>query len=138
MRPHEAILLCGVRQYAAYSGYGGSFTCEGPHADAEGGDVEGATLVAIDAVPYQGLERDRQYEPPAMHRELTKLWAALSGDGAPPADAGPAADGAAGSSGAPRRPPEPFATGNWGCGVFGGDARLKVPLHTYMHACMHT
>ena len=56
----------------------------------------------------------RQYDDGAMLRELRKLRAAL-GDGgeAERADGGAAA---------------PFATGNWGCGVFGGDARLKALL----------
>ena len=52
-----------------------------------------------------------------MLRELTKLRAALSADG-----------GIASVEQALRDAPRPLATGNWGCGVFGGDARLKALL----------
>ena len=108
MRDHEAILLQGVRQFAEYTGYGYAFACAGP---AEDRARAGEEVVALDALMGGGA---RQYDDGAMLRELRKLRAAL-GDGgeAERADGGAAA---------------PFATGNWGCGVFGGDARLKALL----------
>ena len=110
MRPTEAIRLSGIRQYADYTGYGGSFECAGPHAEVEGSVAE---VVAIDAVPYVCAVggASAQYHDKAMLRELTKLVAALH----EPDLSSPST-------------PRPFATGNWGCGVFGGDARLKALL----------
>jgi poly(ADP-ribose) glycohydrolase len=108
MRGHEAILIEGVRQYTRYSGYGGSFRCDG----APEAPMPAERVLAIDAECYYGRDTSTQYLRPAMLRELTKLRAALSDGGIADARSTPAA----------------FATGNWGCGVFGGDARLKALL----------
>jgi hypothetical protein len=177
MRPHEAVLLRGVVQYASYSGYGARFACEGARAvDAQSGGAPGERVLAIDAVPYAwgAAGAAGQYATDAMLRELRKLRASLGdnecaaheGDGddddgpaavasasaaaaaaasdslslpppkrvtrrsgaadeSPSAAASPAKGGAPAGASARRRP---FATGNWGCGVFGGDARLKALL----------
>ena len=58
-------------------------------------------VVCIDAIPFRS--GDKQYEPVAMLRELEKVRIGLSGVGS-----------------------KNFATGNWGCGVFGGDPKLKA------------
>ena len=180
MRPHEAVLLTGVKQYATYSGYGDRFECTGPAegpsdnsaAGAAGGakrrtrgrgapaapsasvaadadaDGVGEHLIAIDAVPYAFQMGARaQYNQDAMLRELLKLRAAL-GDGGGYDDEQTAAQAPGEGEPSPKRPAtkgkhaaavtgsieggsgsrRPFATGNWGCGVFGGDARLKALL----------
>ena len=138
MRPHEAVLICGAKQYAAYTGYGGSFECAGAHDDGTGD--EGSHIVALDATYYPGAEGAGQFAEAHMCRELVKLTAALADDGgefAQPERKGGrkgkwgrgAADEGAGA--ATRRHPSrgrPFATGNWGCGIFGGDPPLKALL----------
>ena len=133
MRPSEAIVIDGVRQYASYRGYGGGFTYTGPY-DTTHGDQWGPgpaaarfgppeTVVAIDAKCYYFEDPENQYSGSSMLRELTKLRAAL-GDGGPlPRDGGEGDLSL--STLSPRRA---FATGNWGCGVFGGDARHKALL----------
>ena len=117
MRPREAILLQGIRQYASYEGYGHRFECSGAHA----GTGQPEHIICLDALNYAYGVGDvaAQYSarPSGMLRELTKLRAALSADG-----------GIASVEQAPRDAPRPLATGNWGCGVFGGDARLKALL----------
>ena len=174
MRPHEAVLLTGIRQYASYSGYGDRFECTGPvvatalpaigeteekskgaRRTRRGVAVEAATttgtagggggehLIAIDAVPYAFQAGARaQYARDAMLRELTKLRASLGGGGGYDDEKlnvrGAGGDGdepaakrkatAGGSTDSPLTPRRAFATGNWGCGVFGGDARLKALL----------
>ena len=161
MRPHEAIPLTGIQQYASYSGYGSRFACEGPYkkassaaAGAASGGSSGEHIIAIDAVPYAFNEAGAmgQYTQDAMLRELLKLRAAL-GEGGGYDDeeqqAAAAAEGGAPESSSPSKKPRTrlaktaeatmalssgsgsrraFATGNWGCGVFGGDARLKSLL----------
>lgn len=155
MRPHEAILIRNVRQYSGYTGYGGGFRCTGPHdtthgeawaagpASARAGPPE--HVLAIDASCYYYVDSSTQYESPAMLRELTKLRAALLDGGILELEepVAPVRQPVKRSLGAdsPRAPPDPddggsstlerrraFATGNWGCGVFGGDARLKALL----------
>jgi len=68
-------------------------------------------IVAIDAVPYGARENLIQFEQNNMLRELQKAYAGFQ-----PLDATILAD------------PFPIATGNWGCGVFGGDVQLKSLL----------
>jgi len=113
MRANEAIVLSGIRQYAGFTGYGGSFECTGAHHDIAGST---AHVLAVDATPYLG-STGRQYRPEQMLRELTKLCAGLSDEAWPAASPHTA-----------RTSQLPYATGNWGCGVFGGDLRLKALL----------
>jgi len=111
MGPEEAITIVGAQQYSNYSGYGGSFAFAGPCTAKRGGPADGKKrlgphIVALDALEFPG---GSQYEPPLVLRELTKAYTACLGD---------LEEGAG-----VRR--EAFATGNWGCGVFGGDPQLK-------------
>ena len=102
----EAVEVAGVEQYSEYSGYGDSFRFEGRHKDATPRDAGGrrlTTVVAMDAISFRG-DKAVQFRRPAVERELNKAFAAFRG-------AGPA-----------------VATGNWGCGAFGGDPRLKLAV----------
>ena len=57
----------------------------------------------MDAISFRG-DKAVQFQQAAVERELNKAFAAFRGGG-------PA-----------------IATGNWGCGAFGGDPRLKLVL----------
>ena len=97
----------GCEQYSRYSGYSNSFRFEGNYIDTTPRDAYGRRLcqiVAIDATPY--TYPATQYEEKAFLRELNKAYAGFHSwkEGAPLAA---------------------VATGNWGCGVFNGDPRLK-------------
>ena len=59
-----------------------------------------------------------QFRQDKIDRELTKALVAFSGGGR---DLGAFSVGA-------RAPLEAVATGNWGCGAFGGDPRLKLVI----------
>jgi len=112
MLPNEAVFIVGTRQYSRYGGYGHSFHFDGPHlpdpdAPADERGRRGPHIVAFDALD---LPHTRQYEPECILRELLKAYVACLGD--PSEDAGDRQVG--------------FATGNWGCGVFGGDPQLKA------------
>mmetsp|Transcript_99307 Transcript_99307/g.309430 ORF Transcript_99307/g.309430 Transcript_99307/m.309430 type:complete len:475 (-) Transcript_99307:232-1656(-) len=107
----EVIFIVGAQQFSRYKGYGGSFAFDGPYTDVPRGAADkrnrvGPHIVALDALVFPG---NAQYQEGLIHRELTKAYAACLGD--PCEDAGE------------RR--QAFATGNWGCGVFGGDPQLK-------------
>lgn len=111
MGPEEAITIVGAQQYSHYSGYGGSFAFAGMCTTGRDGPPDGLKrlgphIVALDALVFPG---GRQYEEPFLLRELTKAYTACLGD---------LEEGAGARRGA-------FATGNWGCGVFGGDPQLK-------------
>lgn len=102
----EAVEVVGVEQYSEYSGYGDSFRFEGRHKDATPRDASNRRLtavVAMDAISFRG-DKAVQFQQAAVERELNKAFAAFRGGG-------PA-----------------IATGNWGCGAFGGDPRLKLVL----------
>jgi poly(ADP-ribose) glycohydrolase len=123
MLDNEAILIRGAEQFAEYSGYGSGFLFTGPHTDSNPTDkrnVRCVSIVAIDAEP-QGYADQDEYDAATLVRELDKAYCGFSfviaGD-----DRG---------SGAMR----PVATGNWGCGAFGGDRELKT-LQQWMAATM--
>ena len=110
MRANEAIVFIGAEQFSQHTGYGASFDYDGPYTDPSLTTDQNAFLssyiVAIDAVNVGMGEDAAQYLQPLILRELTKAWAGFDLDDAP----------------------KNVATGNWGCGVFGGDAELKSVL----------
>ncbi|CAB3361186.1 Hypothetical predicted protein [Cloeon dipterum] len=110
MLEKEAIIICGAQQFCKYDGYGSSFQWESNFNDVTPRDSSGrlcVSVVALDAIPFYG-RKSRQYEVGNMDRELNKAFAGFMVD-----------EGAESI---------PVATGNWGCGVFGGDPKLKSVL----------
>ncbi|XP_050346988.1 poly(ADP-ribose) glycohydrolase isoform X2 [Nymphalis io] len=111
LKPNEALMIIGCEQYSKYSGYGHSFQWAGAHEDDTPRDSSGrrrCAVLAIDAAPV--ARRRREHSAPAVLRELDKAWIGFSfftGDAAGPHFPG-------------------VATGNWGCGAFGGSAPLKL------------
>ena len=109
MRESEAIVLRGAERFASTSGYARSLAYAGPFADpcpraADGTpDVE---LVAMDAVDYRRSNAQAQFGEPAIRRELGKARSGFRRDARQ----------------------LPIATGNWGCGAFGGDLPLKAVI----------
>ena len=80
-------------------------------------------VVAMDALYSQKAKGKRQYTPDGMVRELRKsLCAFLPCESAHVGGDGGGGDDAADVS------LLPVATGNWGCGAFGGDPQLKALL----------
>jgi poly(ADP-ribose) glycohydrolase len=102
MGPLEAIVLRGAERYALTSGYAFSLRYAGPFHDPHP-DVE---LVAIDAIDHRKPGVPSPFEEAAMRRELDKARAGFRRDARNLT----------------------IATGNWGCGVFGGDPALKAIL----------
>jgi len=114
MEPQEAIQIIGAEQFSHYTGYmfklrfGGDFVDES--ARWPDGTVQSAVL-AMDALDLRGLDTSLsgQMSTESMLRELNKSAAAFA-----PVDA----------EGLAHFPI--VATGNWGCGAFGGFAPLKA------------
>lgn len=109
MRDDEAIVLHGSERFSRTRGYATSLEYAGRMLDPSPRAADGTphtTIVAIDAVDYGRRDRRPQFEEAAMLRELGKARAGFGRE-------------------AQQRP---IATGNWGCGAFGGDLPLKAVL----------
>jgi len=112
----EAIQVLGGEQFSAYSGYARGLRYAGDHRDSAPRAADGTVLVSIlamDALDLRGGDNclDAQMSTKNMLRDLNKSLAAFT-----PVDT---------------ESLERFslvATGNWGCGAFGGCAELKALL----------
>ncbi|OWA53691.1 Poly(ADP-ribose) glycohydrolase [Hypsibius exemplaris] len=112
--PNEAVIITGAERFSDYSGYGDTFTCAGPHVDNVPRDTWGrrmTQIVAIDA--YKFGKTETQYQQEFLLRELNKAYVGFcrGADHVTP-------DG----------PLSAVCTGNWGCGAFRGEPRLKFLL----------
>ena len=108
----ESILIMGAEQFSSYTGYSGTFTYTGPHEDTNPVDScsrRCVSIVAIDATRYSG-SLDQQFQKESILRELNKAYCGFTH----------------GADGENRTLVTPIATGNWGCGAFGGNKPLKT------------
>ncbi|CAG9533606.1 unnamed protein product [Cercopithifilaria johnstoni] len=106
MHHNEAIVICGAERFSDYGGYGSSFRWR-PMGKVDSFPRDRfnrlcCELVAIDALPFSN--RHEQFNVKLVDRELLKAYVGFAVN-----------DGMT----------KPVATGNWGCGVFGGDLHLK-------------
>uniref|UniRef100_A0A3Q2TU85 poly(ADP-ribose) glycohydrolase n=1 Tax=Fundulus heteroclitus TaxID=8078 RepID=A0A3Q2TU85_FUNHE len=106
---NECLIVTGTEQYSKYSGYAESykwqesFKDETPRDDWQRRCTE---IVAIDAVKYRHFLE--QFLPEKITRELNKAYCGFY------------------RSNINVKHLPAVATGNWGCGAFGGDTRLKA------------
>ncbi|XP_057682985.1 poly(ADP-ribose) glycohydrolase [Corythoichthys intestinalis] len=105
----ECLIITGTQQYSKYTGYAQTYTFCSSHQDTTLRDDwqrRCTEIVAIDALPFRNYLE--QFRPTRIERELNKAFCGFA------------------------RPGEhsnnlsAVATGNWGCGVFGGDTCLKA------------
>eukprot|EP00158_Paraphelidium_tribonemae_P008872 Partr_v1_DN28712_c3_g1_i4_m62941 putative Poly (ADP-ribose) glycohydrolase len=104
----EALVVTGVYRFSRYSGYSSSFRFDGA-VDSLGDPL---SFICIDATHF-GNGGDRMLKQlgyASIKRELDKLLVGFSGNHNQPLDN------------------RKIATGNWGCGAFGGDVQLKFLL----------
>ena len=109
MEPHEAVLITGAERFSAYSGYGNLFDYIGPFIDPNPIDDEGRKYVNIVAMDAIVADHD-EFSPQMIERDINKAYVAFS--------ANTSMDKADEKS--------PVASGNWGCGAFGGNKELKT------------
>lgn len=105
----EALIITGVEQFNRGSGYASSFCWAGSYQDPTPVDSWGRRMcqvTAIDALHFT-KQPQVQYRPIVIGRELNKAYAGFR-----VLDRSPGL-------------PIAIATGNWGCGAFRGDPRLK-------------
>lgn len=108
---NECLIITGTQQFSKYTGYSQTYKWAGRHHDSTPRDEwqrRCTEIVAIDALQFRSFME--QFKPAKIDRELNKAYVGFA------------------------RPEESsetlsaVATGNWGCGVFGGDTRLKALL----------
>ena len=151
MEDTESILIRGAEQFSAYSGFGSSFHCTGPYLGPRTAQDQAGFLstfvVAMDASPHID-DADSQYDAVEWHREIVKVCvhacvcvtallamameygvvivvllqcvAAL--------DVWPCEQLEMTARRIGHVFYRAFATGNWGCGTFGGDPQFKFLL----------
>ncbi|KAF4517951.1 hypothetical protein B566_EDAN005318 [Ephemera danica] len=106
---NEALVVSGVERYNNYKGYSKSFEWTGDHKDTTPFDESCrrcCSIVAIDALPFN--ETHVQFKQTFLERELNKAFIGFC------------------ASSKKNENLMPIATGNWGCGAFGGDVILKA------------
>lgn len=109
MRMNEAILISGAPKVSSYTGYSRNLKFDPtPPVEELRMDRFGrfeTEMVAIDAIEFSA-NAEQQYRKECIDRELMKAFVGFYN---------PSHD----------QTPKPVSTGNWGCGVFGGDIYLK-------------
>lgn len=104
---NECVFVTGAERFSDYEGYAHTFRWAGNHVDQIARDSWGrrcCSIVAIDANIFRCYTD--QFEDGLLKRELDKAYCGFY---------------------SPEEPKhlQAIATGNWGCGAFGGDPRVK-------------
>ncbi|XP_048803071.1 poly(ADP-ribose) glycohydrolase isoform X1 [Lagopus muta] len=106
---NECLIITGTEQYSEYTGYAETYRWARSHEDKTPRDEwqrRYTEIVAIDAFHFRRFLD--QFGPEKIRRELNKAYCGFSRPNVPPQNL------------------SAIATGNWGCGAFGGDSRLKA------------
>ena len=130
----ECLIMTGCEKFSSYSGYSKSFKFKGNYIDRSSHDTLGRKhnqWIAMDAQSYHS-NPESQFEAKNIIRDLNKSYCAFS---------------------ASNTNQSAIATGNWGCGIFRGNAHLKVnettsyyttyytrsyiPHHSTLHECFN-
>ncbi|KNA08296.1 hypothetical protein SOVF_163820, partial [Spinacia oleracea] len=112
MSENEAIEMVGAERFSNYRGYNASFQYTGDYIDRRGVDAlqrRMTRVVAIDALRKAGT---KQYQSQFLLREVNKAFCGFL-------------DHTEYLQQQVHESNVGVATGNWGCGIFGGDAQLK-------------
>ncbi|XP_068184210.1 poly(ADP-ribose) glycohydrolase isoform X2 [Antennarius striatus] len=109
LEANECLIITGTEQFSKYSGYAESYKWKDSHKDETPRDDwqrRCTEIVAIDALKFRHYLE--QFLPEKIVRELNKAYCGFF------------------RSNTNRKHLSAVATGNWGCGAFGGDTRLKA------------
>lgn len=112
LQDNECLIITGPEQFSSYTGYSSTFEWAGTYNDNITRDRWGrkeTCVTAMDALVVRN--HSSQFKPGLMRREINKAYCSFMT-----------------TSSTPSGHPTAVATGNWGCGAFGGDKRLKALL----------
>ncbi|XP_041089490.1 poly(ADP-ribose) glycohydrolase [Polyodon spathula] len=104
----DVLCITGPQCYSEYTGYSDTYRWVGPHTDTterDGWLRRCTTIIAIDAIKFKSEQQ--QFEMRNVERELNKAYCGFRSR--------------VQAQGYPS-----VATGNWGCGAFNGDSKLKA------------
>ncbi|KAF9563394.1 hypothetical protein EC968_004872 [Mortierella alpina] len=143
LEANEAVLIKGAERYSNYIGYSKTFEWYSDHRDLTPRDKLGRRMTeicAVDARPFKSrISRLEQFEKHYLLREINK---AIVGYRISPINScewgmakGHDEDKMKDSSAVDRY--RPIATGNWGCGAFGGHLHLKFVLQWIAASICH-
>ncbi|KAL0486280.1 poly(ADP-ribose) glycohydrolase [Acrasis kona] len=106
LQDDECLLIRGAARYSNYTGYGDTFKYNGKYEHADCNSHVEEEIIVIDALnfPKSKYSPRDQYRPNLILRELQKAYCGFE---------------------RPHFKNKTIATGNWGCGVFGGNRQLK-------------
>lgn len=107
LKPNESLLMIGCEQFCDYQGYASTFTWKSTHIDNTPFDTsrrKKCHVIAIDAISFSSSHL--QFREELILREINKANVGFSFDLLTKAPG--------------------VASGNWGCGAFGGEPRLKA------------
>lgn len=123
LQSNEALLMKGAERFSNYNGYAQTFEWHSNHIDTTPRDKLGrrkTEICAIDAMPFKSApERLDQFCESAVLRELNKAIVGFRRSPITSSEWGLCR----GEAPSPRG--DLIATGNWGCGAFGGHLQLK-------------
>ncbi|KAK3812526.1 MAG: hypothetical protein JOS17DRAFT_762503 [Linnemannia elongata] len=123
LQSNEALLMKGAERFSNYNGYAQTFEWHSNHIDNTPRDKLGrrkTEICAIDALPFKSAsERLNQFCESAVLRELNKAIVGFRRSPITSSEWGLCR----GEAPSPRG--DLIATGNWGCGAFGGHLQLK-------------
>uniref|UniRef100_A0A8C5NDY4 poly(ADP-ribose) glycohydrolase n=1 Tax=Gouania willdenowi TaxID=441366 RepID=A0A8C5NDY4_GOUWI len=108
LESNECLIITGSEQYSTYTGYAETYKWKDSFKDQRPRYCfrKCTEIVAIDAVKYRHFLE--QFAPDKMKRELNKAYCGFH------------------RHNVSNKHLPAIATGNWGCGAFGGDTRLKA------------
>jgi len=110
LQDNEVLVIEGFERYSNYTGYASTFKFDGDYIQkplANNRSRAPSTLVAMDALHFHTASN--QFRQEHIDRELNKVFIGFFNENE-------------GSE------PSCVASGNWGCGAFGGDPQLKSLL----------
>ncbi|KAF9570384.1 hypothetical protein EC968_001838 [Mortierella alpina] len=123
LQENEAVLIKGAERYSNYNGYARTFEWHSDYVDTTPRDQLGrrkTEICAIDALPFKSQDqRLEQFSEEYVLRELNK---AVTGFRRSPLTA---SEWGRCKAEGPIATTPLIATGNWGCGAFGGHLQLK-------------
>ncbi|XP_002155531.4 poly(ADP-ribose) glycohydrolase isoform X1 [Hydra vulgaris] len=111
LEPNESLLITGIERFSTYSGYAQTFKYRGRFNDLTPVDRWGrrySQVLAIDAHVFHCYSD--QFKKSSLKRELNKAFCGFL------------------EKDIQKNELPAIATGNWGCGAFGGDIYLKALL----------